>query len=303
MTEGIVELDITGMTCASCANRIERKLGKLPGVTATVNYATEKAQVQVAADGTADPATLIAAVESAGYGATVPTPPADTTADADTDADDPAAALRRRLVVSAVLAVPVVLLSMVPVLQFPNWQWLALTLAAPVAVWGALPIHRAAWVNARHGAATMDTLVSVGVLAAFGWSLYALFFGDAGTTGMHMTFSWIATDPEATDLYLEVAAAVTVFILAGRYMEARAKRQSGAALRALLELGAKEATVLRDGVEQRVPTSALVVGDVVVVRPGSGSRATASCRTGRRPSTAAWSPASPSPSRSDRATG
>lgn len=268
MTEGIVELDITGMTCASCANRIERKLGKLPGVTATVNYATEKAQVQVAADGTADPATLIAAVESAGYGATVPTPPADTTADADTDADDPAAALRRRLVVSAVLAVPVVVLSMVPVLQFPNWQWLALTLAAPVAVWGTLPFHRAAWVNARHGAATMDTLVSVGVLAAFGWSLYALFFGDAGTTGMHMTFSWIATDPEATDLYLEVAAAVTVFILAGRYMEARAKRQSGAALRALLELGAKEATVLRDGVEQRVPTSALVVGDVVVVRPG-----------------------------------
>lgn len=268
MTDGIVELDITGMTCASCANRIERKLGKLPGVTATVNYATEKAQVQVAADGTADPATLIAAVESAGYGATVPTPPADTTADADSDADDPAAALRRRLVVSAVLAVPVVALSMVPVLQFPNWQWLALTLAAPVAVWGALPFHRAAWVNARHGAATMDTLVSVGVLAAFGWSLYALFFGDAGTTGMHMTFAWIATDPEATDLYLEVAAAVTVFILAGRYMEARAKRQSGAALRALLELGAKEATVLRDGVEQRVPASVLVVGDVVVVRPG-----------------------------------
>ncbi|MBF4607641.1 heavy metal translocating P-type ATPase [Curtobacterium sp. VKM Ac-1393] len=267
MTDGIVELDITGMTCASCANRIERKLGKLPGVTATVNYATEKAQVQVAADGPADPAALIAAVESAGYGATVPAPPADTTADRDTEVD-PAAALRRRLVVSAVLAVPVVVLSMVPVLQFPNWQWLALTLAAPVAVWGALPFHRAAWVNARHGAATMDTLVSVGVLAAFGWSLYALFFGDAGATGMHMTFSWIATDPEATDLYLEVAAAVTVFILAGRYMEARAKQQSGAALRALLELGAKDATVLRDGVEQRVPASTLVVGDVVVVRPG-----------------------------------
>ncbi|PZF43543.1 MULTISPECIES: cation-translocating P-type ATPase [unclassified Curtobacterium] len=267
MTDRAVELDITGMTCASCANRIERKLGKLPGVTATVNYATEKAQVQVAADGTADPEALIAAVESAGYGATVPAPPAAADADPAVD-EDPTGPLRRRLVVSAVLAVPVVVLSMVPALQFPNWQWLALTLAAPVAVWGALPFHRAAWVNARHGAATMDTLVSVGVLAAFGWSLYALFFGDAGTTGMHMTFSWFATDPEATDLYLEVAAAVTVFILAGRYMEARAKTQSGAALRALLELGAKDATVLRDGAEHRVPTSSLVVGDVVVVRPG-----------------------------------
>ena len=267
MTDRTVELDITGMTCASCANRIERKLGKLPGVTATVNYATEKAQVQVAADGTADPEVLIAAVESAGYGATVPAPSAAADADPAVD-EDPTGPLRRRLVVSAVLAVPVVVLSMVPALQFPNWQWLALTLAAPVAVWGALPFHRAAWVNARHGAATMDTLVSVGVLAAFGWSLYALFFGDAGTTGMHMTFSWFATDPEAADLYLEVATAVTVFILAGRYMEARAKTQSGAALRALLELGAKDATVLRDGGEHRVPASSLVVGDVVVVRPG-----------------------------------
>ncbi|MCS5508617.1 heavy metal translocating P-type ATPase [Curtobacterium flaccumfaciens pv. flaccumfaciens] len=267
MTDRTVELDITGMTCASCANRIERKLGKLPGVTATVNYATEKAQVQVAADGTADPEALIAAVVSAGYGATVPAPPAAADADPAVD-EDPTGPLRRRLIVSAVLAVPVVVLSMVPALQFPNWQWLALTLAAPVAVWGALPFHRAAWVNARHGAATMDTLVSVGVLAAFGWSLYALFFGDAGTTGMHMTFSWFATDPEAADLYLEVATAVTVFILAGRYMEARAKTQSGAALRALLELGAKDATVLRDGGEHRVPASSLVVGDVVVVRPG-----------------------------------
>lgn len=267
MTDRTVELDITGMTCASCANRIERKLGKLPGVTATVNYATEKAQVQVAADGSADPEALIAAVESAGYGATVPAPPA--AADAEPPSDvDPSDPLRRRLVVSAALAVPVVVLSMAPALQFPNWQWLALTLAAPVAVWGALPFHRAAWVNARHGAATMDTLVSVGVLAAFGWSLYALFFGDAGTTGMHMTFSWFASDPEATDLYLEVATAVTVFILAGRYMEARAKTQSGAALRALLELGAKDATVMRDGTEHRVAASSLVVGDVVVVRPG-----------------------------------
>jgi len=263
MTDGAVELDITGMTCASCANRIERKLGKLPGVTATVNYATEKATVS----GSSDTDALIAAVESAGYGASVPAPPAPDDAPGDRS-DDPSAPLRQRLVVSAVLAVPVVVLSMVPVLQFPNWQWLALALAAPVAVWGALPFHRAAWVNARHGAATMDTLVSVGVLAAFGWSLYALFLGDAGTTGMHMTFSWFATDPEASDLYLEVASAVTVFILAGRYMEARAKQQSGAALRALLELGAKDATVLRGATETRVPAASLVVGDEVVVRPG-----------------------------------
>lgn len=263
MTDGAVELDITGMTCASCANRIERKLGKLPGVTATVNYATEKATVS----GSSDTGALIAAVESAGYGASVPAPPAPDDAIGDRS-DDQSAPLRQRLVVSAALAVPVVVLSMVPVLQFPNWQWLALALAAPVAVWGALPFHRAAWVNARHGAATMDTLVSVGVLAAFGWSLYALFLGDAGMTGMHMTFSWFATDPEASDLYLEVASAVTVFILAGRYMEARAKHQSGAALRALLELGAKDATVLRGATETRVPAASLVVGDVVVVRPG-----------------------------------
>ncbi|PCN48743.1 copper-translocating P-type ATPase [Curtobacterium sp. 'Ferrero'] len=261
------------MTCASCANRIERKLGKLPGVTATVNYATEKAHVVVrpegaagdeaAADDVVDVDRLIATVEAAGYGASVPTPEPATVV-----ADDAATLLRRRLLVSAVLALPVVVLSMVPPLQFPDWQWAALALAAPVAVWGALPFHRAAWVNARHGAATMDTLVSVGVLAAFGWSLYALFLGDAGERGMHMTFSWFATDPEGAELYLEVASAVTVFVLAGRYLEARAKRESGAALRALLELGAKDASVVRGATEVRVPVSSLVVGDVVVVRPG-----------------------------------
>ncbi|WIJ44721.1 heavy metal translocating P-type ATPase [Curtobacterium citreum] len=271
MSDGVVELDITGMTCASCANRIERKLGKLPGVTATVNYATEQAQVEVAGPDAADTAALIAAVEAAGYGATVHAQAAPES-DGEAPPADPTAALRQRLLVSAALAVPVVLLSMVPVLQFPNWQWAALALAAPVAVWGALPFHRAAWTNARHGAATMDTLVSVGVGAAFLWSLYALFLGDAGRPGMHMAFSWFATDPEASDLYLEVAAAVTVFILAGRYMEARAKQRSGEALRALLALGAKDASVLRDGpggpVEQWVPTASLVVGDVVVVRPG-----------------------------------
>ncbi|MDM7890565.1 heavy metal translocating P-type ATPase [Curtobacterium caseinilyticum] len=272
MNESVVELDITGMTCASCANRIERKLGKLPGVSATVNYATEQAQVTVTEPDSVDPTALVSAVESAGYGATVRVQRPEPDAPDDTAPADPTAPLRQRLVVSAALALPVVLLSMVTALQFPNWQWAALALAAPVAVWGALPFHRAAWVNARHGAATMDTLVSVGVLAAFGWSLYALFLGDAGRAGMHMTFSWFATDPEASDLYLEVASAVTVFILAGRYMEARAKQQSGAALRALLELGAKDAAVLRDGptgtVERRVPTASLVVGDLVVVRPG-----------------------------------
>ncbi|MBM7802611.1 Cu+-exporting ATPase [Curtobacterium luteum] len=261
-----VELDITGMTCASCANRIERKLGKLPGVTATVNYATEKAQVRVGDDADVDVERLIATVESAGYGAAVPVPPSSA-GPASTEGDE-TRLLRQRLLVSALLAVPVVVLSMVPVLQFPNWQWAALALAAPVAVWGALPFHRAAWVNARHGAATMDTLVSVGVGAAFTWSLYALFLVDAGVPGMHMTFSWFATDPEGTELYLEVATAVTVFVLAGRYAEARAKRESSAALRALLELGAKDAAVLRDGSETRVPVASLVVGDVVVVRPG-----------------------------------
>lgn len=259
-----VELDIGGMTCASCATRIERKLNKLPGVEASVNYATEKARVR--APGGVEAQQLIATVEAAGYTAVVPAPPAP---DAAPQVSDDLAPLRQRLIISAVLTVPVVLLSMIPALQFTNWQWLTLTLAAPVAVWGAWPFHRAAFVNARHGAATMDTLISVGVLAAFAWSLYALFFGAAGLPGMTMTFSLFSEPGRgASELYLEVSAAVTVFILAGRYIEARTKRESGAALRALLELGAKEATLLRDGVETRVPVGALVPGDRFVVRPG-----------------------------------
>ncbi|MCU1437380.1 MAG: copper-translocating P-type ATPase [Naasia sp.] len=261
-----IELDISGMTCAACANRIERKLSKLPGVEASVNYATEKARVNV--DGDIGPADLIAAVEAAGYQATLPAPPAAAGDDDGAVDEDGTRPLRQRLVVSAALTVPVVLLSMVPALQFDNWQWLVLTLAAPVAVWGAWPFHRAAAVNARHGAATMDTLVSVGVLAAFGWSLYALVLGDAGMPGMQMTFSLLAAEPGGSELYLEVAAAVTVFILGGRYLEARAKRQSGAAIRALLELGAKDAAVLRGGAEQRIAVAALVPGDLIVVRPG-----------------------------------
>ena len=268
MTTTDVALEIGGMTCASCATRIERKLNRIDGVSATVNYATEKARVH--ADGV-ETAVLIAAVEAAGYTAVVPAPVAATNdlGSSVSSVDRDVLALRHRLLVSVALAVPVALLSMIPVLQFTNWQWLALTLSAPVVVWGAWPFHRAAAVNARHGAATMDTLISVGIIAAFGWSVYALFFGMAGLPGMHMSFALFGQPkPGGTEIYLEVAAAVTVFILAGRYIEARAKKQSGAALRALLELGAKDATVLRDGAESVVSAASLTPGDTIVVRPG-----------------------------------
>ncbi len=265
MTIAAVDLDIGGMTCASCATRVERKLNRIEGVTATVNYATEKARVE--ANGV-DTATLIAAVESAGYSATVPAPP-ESEAPAGIEVDPELTALRQRLIISAVLAVPVAAMSMIPALQFTNWQWLALTLASPVAIWGAWPFHRAAAINARHGAATMDTLISVGVLAAFSWSLYALFFGMAGIPGMHMTFNWFGSPSSGqNEIYLEVASAVTVFILAGRYIEARAKRDSGAALRALLQIGAKQATLRHAGVETQVGVATLVPGDEVVIRPG-----------------------------------
>jgi Cu+-exporting ATPase len=262
-----VELEIGGMTCASCATRIERKLNRLDGIEATVNYATEKARVKSL--GALDIEALIATVASAGYTATAPLPPESAAPDTTTSKTDEVVLLRNRLIISAALGIPVALLSMIPALQFTNWQWLALTLAAPVAVWGALPFHRASWVNARHGATTMDTLVSVGVLSAFGWSLYALFFGTAGEPGMQMSFSFIAMRGSgASEIYLEVASAVTIFLLAGRYVEARAKRESGAALRALLELGAKEAIVLTNGVETRVAVSALAIGDRFITRPG-----------------------------------
>lgn len=267
MTNTDVELEIGGMTCASCATRVERKLNRIPGIEASVNYATEKARVH--SSGSIDPDTLIAAVEAAGYTAALPAPPAASNIASGTVSETDL--LRQRLLISAVLTAPVVLLSMIPALQFTNWQWLALTLAAPVAVWGAWPFHRAAFTNARHGAATMDTLISVGVLAAFGWSLYALFFGTARIPGMHMSFtltSQLGTSAGTQDIYLEVATAVTVFILAGRYVEARAKRESGAALRALLELGSKDASLLTNGTETRVPVSTLTPGDLFVVRPG-----------------------------------
>ncbi|WP_326603829.1 heavy metal translocating P-type ATPase [Streptomyces sp. NBC_01800] len=312
------ELAIGGMTCASCAARIEKKLNRMDGVTATVNYATEKARVEFGAGTRLDD--VIATVEKTGYtaqplqrptptpptspvsavpppstertapahdtnptekavseaagtedtvDATPPARPTDTADAADTGAADTLAALRQRLVVSAVLAAPVVLLAMVPAFQFDNWQWLSLTLAAPVVVWGGLPFHRASWTNARHGAATMDTLVSIGTLAAFGWSLWALFFGDAGMTGMRHGFDFTVSGAEGSStIYLEVAAGVITFILLGRYLEARSKRKAGSALRALMHLGAKDVSVLRGGTEVRIPVDRLTVGDRFVVRPG-----------------------------------
>jgi Cu+-exporting ATPase len=253
-----LELPIEGMTCASCANRIERSLNELDGVRATVNYATEKAAVEFD-DAAVAPEQLVAAVEAAGYTAALPSAePA-----AGGDEPDP---LLRRLQISLLLTLPVLVLAMVPALQFDGWQWLSLTLASPVVVWGALPFHRAAWANLRHAAATMDTLISVGVLAAFGWSLYALFLGDAGMPDMRMELDLLPDRAGgAEEIYLEVASAVTVFMLAGRYFEARAKHRAGAALTALLELGAKNVELL-DG--RRVPVEALAVGDRFLVRPG-----------------------------------
>ncbi len=261
-----VELAIGGMTCASCANRIERKLNKLEGVTASVNYATEKARVDYA-DGI-EPETLVETVEQAGYTAQLPRAKDEPADGAEAD-DDPVRALRQRLIVSAVLTVPVIAMAMIPALQFTYWQWLSLTLAAPVIVWGGWPFHKAAWANLRHGAATMDTLISLGTGAALGWSLYALFFGTAGEPGMTHPFEFtIGRGDGAGNIYLEVGAGVVTFILLGRYFEARSKRRAGAALRALLELGAKDVSVLRDGREQRIPVDQLTVGDRFVVRPG-----------------------------------
>ncbi|MBU7598281.1 heavy metal translocating P-type ATPase [Streptomyces sp. P38-E01] len=270
-----VELTIGGMTCASCAARIEKKLNRMDGVEATVNYATEKARVSH--DGSVAVGDLVATVEAAGYTAAPPPEPSTAggggtagggTVDSGEEADG-LGPLRQRLLVSIALSVPVVAMAMVPALQFDYWQWLSLTLAAPVVVWGALPFHRAAWTNARHGAATMDTLISVGTSAALLWSVWALFFGTAGEPGMTHPFELtVARGDGAANIYLEAAAGVTTFILAGRWFEARSKRKAGAALRALLELGAKEVTVVRDGRERLIPTGELVVGDRFLVRPG-----------------------------------
>ena len=263
--EVLTDLAIGGMTCGACANRIERKLNKVDGVTATVNYATEKAAVTH--PGTLTPSELIAVIEAAGY--TAELPPDPTAPPEDDDADEVLREHRFRLLVCAVLALPVVVVSMVPVLQFTYWQWLALALALPVVVWGGEPLHRAAWTNLRHGNASMDTLVSVGSLAAFGWSLYALLFGDAGLPGLTHSFQLVLAWSDGTaQIYLEVAAGVITFVLAGRYAEAKARRRSGEALRALVALAARDATVLRSGKELRIPIDQLVVGDRFVVRNG-----------------------------------
>jgi len=261
-----VELQIGGMTCAACAARVEKKLNKLDGVEASVNFALEKAAVS-ASSGVADDA-LVAAVEKAGYTARVPQP-ASERADGDDGGVSRPADLRRRLVLSALLSLPVVLLAMVPAWQSRGWQWVSLLLATPVITWGAWPFHRSAVTNLRHRATTMDTLVSLGVVAAYGWSLYALLFGTAGELGMRHGFELTTERGTTTDtLYLEVAAGVTSFLLAGRYGEARSKRAAGAALRALLSLGAKDVPVLRDGREVRVAIGELAVGDSFLVRPG-----------------------------------
>jgi Cu+-exporting ATPase len=275
-----VELAIGGMTCASCAARIEKKLNRMDGVTATVNYSTEKAKVTyLGADVSVDD--LIATVEATGYTARPPAPPAVSVpllpgeagaagaAAAESADDDGLTTLRERLITAVLLAVPVIAMAMIPALQFDYWQWLSLTLTAPVVTYAAWPFHRAAWTNAKHGAATMDTLISVGTSAAFLWSLWALFFGTAGMVGMTHPFELtIARSDGAANIYLEAAAGVTAFILAGRYFEARSKRKAGAALKALMELGAKEVTVLRGGAETTIPTAALQVGDRFLVRPG-----------------------------------
>lgn len=266
-----IELEIGGMTCASCAMRIEKKLNKLDGVTATVNYATEKAKVTVPEG--YDPAQLIAEVEKTGYTAVVPAPKGGkdggAASSAAGDEDPELVSLRHRLIGAVVLTVPVIAMAMIPALQFTYWQWASLALAAPVIVWGAWPFHKAAWANLKQGAATMDTLISMGTSAAFLWSLYALFFGTAGTPGMTHPFEFaLAPSDGAANIYLEVGAGVTMFILAGRYFEKRSKKQAGAALRALLELGAKEVSVLRGGVETKIPVEELQAGDEFIVRPG-----------------------------------
>ena len=260
-----VDLPIEGMTCSSCAGRIERSLNELEGVEATVNFATERATVEFDSEQVA-PEKLLGAVEKVGYAARLPSEggeqePAEV---------DPTADLRQRTIFAAALSLPVLLLAMIEPLQFDNWQWLSLQLATPVVLWAGWPFHEAAWQNLRHGAVTMDTLISVGTLAALGWSLYALFFGDAGMNGMKMPFELVTERGAGADeIYLEVATIVTTFILAGRYFEARAKSRAGAALEALLDLGVKDVALLgADGNERRAPVSELAVGDRFVVRPG-----------------------------------
>jgi Cu+-exporting ATPase len=262
--QDLAEFAVGGMTCASCASRIERQLNRLDGVTASVSYATERAYVT--ASGGRTPADLIGVIEAAGY--TAAPVPAAGGADGEAPGPGPARELGQRVAVCVPLAVAVIVLAMVPAAQFEGWQWVSLLLAGPVAVWGAWPLHAAAWRGLGHGTATMDTLVSLGVTASFGWSVYALLFGGAGTLGMRMPFAFTFGPASGQMVYFDAAAGVTAAVLAGRYLEARAKDRSGAALAALASLGAKTVAVLRDGAEQRVPVGSLAVGERFVVRPG-----------------------------------
>jgi Cu+-exporting ATPase len=256
----VIELDVSGMTCASCAARIEKKLNRLEGVTATVNFATEKATVHVPE--AYEPQALISTIEQAGYGATLPT-------ESGRDQDREVRTLRTRVIIAALLSAPVIAMGMLPVLQFPWWQWVSLLLTVPVVTWAAWPFHRATAINLWHGQATMDTLITLGTLAAFGWSAYAMLTGTAGEIGFKHAFEFRLVRHDGTaNIYLEAAAGITTFILAGRYFEARAKRRAGDALRSLLELGAAEVAVLRDGVERLISIDRLAVGDRFVVRPG-----------------------------------
>ncbi|HLS01145.1 MAG TPA: cation transporter, partial [Beutenbergiaceae bacterium] len=268
MTATRIDLTVEGMTCASCANRVEKRLNRMPGVEASVNYATHKATIFAPVG--IEVADLISTVEKTGYSAQLPDVDAgEPQSDADQEEDPELISLRQRMIGSIVLSVPVILISMIPALQFPNWQWLMLTLTAPVIVWAGYPFHRATWVNLRHGATTMDTLVSLGTISALGWSVYALFFGTAGEVGLkhHFEFS-IQPSDGAANIYLEAAAGITMFILIGRYMEHRSKRRAGEAIRELMSLGAKDVAILVGDTEQRIPIEQLQVGDSFVVRPG-----------------------------------
>jgi P-type Cu+ transporter len=255
-----IELDVQGMTCASCATRIEKKLNRLEGVNATVNYATEKATVHAGKGTTTQ--TLIEAIEKTGYHATLPT-------ESPRDPELELRLLRRRLIICAVLSLPVIVIAMVPAWQFPWWQWVSFALACVVVFWGAWPFHRATLLNLQHGNATMDTLISIGTLAAFGWSAYALLFGVAGEIGFTHPFEFrLIRHAPTANLYLEAAVGITTFILLGRYLEAQAKRRSGAAVRALLDLAPSEVTILAANGETVVDVSQLHVGDQFLVRPG-----------------------------------
>lgn len=259
-----LDLGVTGMTCTSCSSRVERKLNKLEGVSASVNFATEAAAIEYDSQ-TVSPQELISVVEGAGYGAFDMAAAKTEEPEAEKSSDG---GLLRRTVISGALSLPLMVVSMWPALQFPNWQWACAIVATIVYIFGGAPFHTATWTNLKHGSFTMDTLITMGTSAAYFWSLWALFFGNAGEPGMKMHMTLDANAAQMDHIYFESVGMVITFLLLGRWFEARAKGQSSEALRELLSLGAKEASVLREGGEQRIPIAQLQVGDVFVVRPG-----------------------------------